>query len=460
MTYEYGVQDGEHLLMDIRYTGNAGMAMDPYNSVHFIYESRADKNELFVRGLGGIKTRHLLKTVEMYCESELFKQYRLNYALRDIEKSYLREVGEYLADGSTGFNTTVIKYEDRVPTPLITESFQLNALDNDFFSGDFDGDGDSEIVSSTYDYTYDGFKFNTDLRIHRRDGPGILTETWSITLPNGTMVLNDQTVPTTYAANLSNDMDGDGREDIVVAKVNNSGSGLQLENFTIHYSTSNNATAFTPQTYAPPYFQGDWYNKVNSSTFKFQVPGDFNGDGLGDMVVVLANYAEAFHGFLYSPAAGINGQILSIEGGAFNICRSNYVAPIDFDGDGAQEILCVWQSLAIPPEPQAKIYRLKTWPSLGLEVVWSSGGFPTPQHTIRLGDFNGDGKTDLLTRYSDNTNWHIAYSTGTDFFEQQVQFENYINLGQAADLFGIADYNGDGKTDICMAIRMAEAAQR
>jgi RHS repeat-associated protein len=449
MTYEYGVQDGEHLLMDIRYTGNAGMAMDPYNSVHFIYESRADKNELFVRGLGGIKTRHLLKTVEVYCEGELFKQYRLNYALRDIEKSYLREVGEYLADGSTGYNTTVIKYEDRVPTPLITESFQLNALDNDFFSGDFDGDGDSEIVSSTYDYTYDGLKFHTDLRIHRRDGSGILTETWSIALPNGTMVLNDQTVPTTYAANLSNDMDGDGREDIVVARVDNSGSGLRLDNFTIHYSTSNNATSFTPQSFNPPWHANSEYNKINSSTFKFQVPGDFNGDGLGDMVVVLANYAEDFHGFLYSPAAGINGQVLSITGGAFNICRSNYVAPIDFDGDGAQEILCVWQSLAIPPEPQAKIYRLKTWPSLGLEVVWSSGGFPTPQHTIRLGDFNGDGKTDLLTRYSDNTNWHIAYSTGTDFFEQQVQFENYINLGQAADLFGIADYNGDGKTDIC-----------
>src|SRR5690606_23794593 len=82
-----------------------------------------------------------------------------------------------------------------------------------------------------------------------------------------------------------------------------------------------------------------------------------------------------------------------------------------------------------------------------------SGGFPTVWHHIYMGDFNGDGKTDLLTRTNPSDNnapWYLALSTGKGFVESPFVFEKQPKVSKSykGDQILISDYNGDGKSDI------------
>lgn len=453
VNYVYDSFDAESRLVRIDYTGNANIGLSPYNRVEFAYQGRLDRNEVFIRGIGGPKTSNLLTTVTIFCEGTVMKTYHFNYSLRNIDKSYLREIGETGADGSN-LNTTILKYGEPVAQPFQIEySSVVQGSGHDFFSGDYDGDGKSEILTSAYAYTNEGYRYNSDLQIYKRVGPNNLQLTWSTPLDPNIQVINDQNVPQTYTANVSNDMNGDGRDDIMLGKVSQVNGYWKLQNFTVLESNSSNASSFATNTYGIPWYNNQPYDIVNPNTFQYQVSGDFNGDGKGDILAFLSN-GNFYHGFLYSPSAGIFGQIMSITNGAGDLPKSSFLAPIDFDGDGAHEILSVWGDLSA--QQNTRIYRYTTTPVAGFEIVWSSSGFPTPEHELFPGDFNGDGKTDLLNRYSGGGPWHIHYatgalngdgyySTGTPF----AQFNAYVNLGGTPDVLAVADFNGDGKSDIC-----------
>src|SRR5690606_31715790 len=80
------------------------------------------------------------------------------------------------------------------------------------------------------------------------------------------------------------------------------------------------------------------------------------------------------------------------------------------------------------------------------------GGFPNRWHDVMLADFNGDGKTDLLT--DNGSLWETAISNGKSFIINTFNFNrppstSPANFGDGAyDRILLGDYNGDGKTDI------------
>lgn len=84
-------------------------------------------------------------------------------------------------------------------------------------------------------------------------------------------------------------------------------------------------------------------------------------------------------------------------------------------------------------------------------------GFPTYDHHnwLKTGDFNGDGNTDLL--YYTSNNWRVAYSNGVGFVEYnatQLWFQHNFNPDycSSGSSYGfhleVGDFNGDGKADI------------
>jgi RHS repeat-associated protein len=450
INYVYDSNDGESRLLRIDYTGNANIGMAPYNSIEFTYAPRTDKNEVFTGG-SGYKTSNLLESVVVRCEGAVARTYAFNYSLRDINKSYLREVLESGAYG-TALNSTIIKYGDPVAVPFDTETSSAFVGDAyDFYSGDYDGDGDSELLTSEYQYTEDGFRYNSDLSVFKRVGVNNFQESWSIPLAVDIQVINNQNVPQSYTANVSNDMNGDGRDDIVLGEVHFDAPYYTLQNFILLESNSSNASSFATSTYPAPIHQSVTFDIVYPNTFNYQVSGDFNGDGKGDLLAILGNQnLGAYHGFLYSPGANISGQILGIQPDGVNALYSaSFLAPLDFDGDGAHEIIAVWGTSSVAQE--TRIYQWTTSPVAGFQVIWSSSGFPTPDHNLFLGDFNGDGKTDILNRYGNGSVWNIAYSTGSGFIDMPfTQFNAYVDIdAQMPDILTVADLNGDGMSDIC-----------
>jgi len=118
----------------------------------------------------------------------------------------------------------------------------------------------------------------------------------------------------------------------------------------------------------------------------------------------------------------------------------------DFNGDGKADI---WSF----EDTGVKIY---TFSGSTLSLLYNST-WPSNKHFFTLGDFNADGKTDIFlygygrggTEY-DWSEWQIQLSTGIGF--TPVYFPKKKN-NLKDDLVRLGDFNGDGATDIMVTMK-------
>ena len=113
----------------------------------------------------------------------------------------------------------------------------------------------------------------------------------------------------------------------------------------------------------------------------------------------------------------------------------------DFNGDGKSDIL--WQN----NNGQAAIWLMNGTTVTGAATV---GANPGPSwHVIDSGDFNGDHKSDILWQ-NDNGQAAIWLMNGTTVTGAALVGPN---PGASWHLEGAAQFNGDGKSDIAVAER-------
>src|SRR5205085_455832 len=132
---------------------------------------------------------------------------------------------------------------------------------------------------------------------------------------------------------------------------------------------------------------------------------DVNGDGLADLV----GRDQGSGGWWVGRNDG---------GGAFTTTRWAAWSPgvnwrdvqvADFNGDGRADLVGRWRetgqwwaSLSGP----AGFTAATRWATWSTAVTWAD---------VRLGDFNGDGKRDLVGRVREYGQWWVGLSTGTAF---------------------------------------------
>ena len=139
-------------------------------------------------------------------------------------------------------------------------------------------------------------------------------------------------------------------------------------------------------------------------------------------------------GTLVASAAAGGGVQLSIQASAINDARN------DFNGDGRSDIL--WR---------ADSGDIVNW------VGQVNGGFvansansatfvPVSWQVVGTGDFNGDGRSDILWRNTDGsmTNWLGTVSGGYS----DNGANGYVVVGTSWNVAGVGDFNGDGRDDI------------
>src|SRR5262249_30181651 len=118
----------------------------------------------------------------------------------------------------------------------------------------------------------------------------------------------------------------------------------------------------------------------------------------------------------------------------------------DFDGDGKADVLFYYNG--------DKTFWLGR--STGTGLTWVNAGNTTgfgnlvdDGHRLMSGDFDGDHKTDLLFQYAVDGNWWLGLSNGNTFNWSAAA--NTSSLGDLLDLnhhlFTI-DFDGDGKMDV------------
>jgi hypothetical protein len=212
------------------------------------------------------------------------------------------------------------------------------------------------------------------------------------------------------------DFNGDGIPDLVVADSTSDGVGVLLGNGDGSFQ-------------APLYFSTGIESQPCSVTV-----GDFNGDGIPDLVVADRNSGTA--SVLLGNGDGSFQRAVNYPIGSFPI----FVAVGDFNGDGRLDF--------------AVTYNLGVAVLLGngdgsfqSARTFSTGNRPV---SVAVGDFNGDGRLDLAV---------ADYGSGGSGSEVSVLLGNGDGSFQApvhyaveyAGPVAVGDFNGDGRLDLAVA---------
>ena len=163
--------------------------------------------------------------------------------------------------------------------------------------------------------------------------------------------------------------------------------------------------------------------------------GDFNGDGLEDIATAV-NSTIYFH---LSTASGVATYSSTVpnNGTPYVWGGSGYNWVGDFNGDGKSDIASgvgsnLYLHLSTGTTLGTQIFSVPAWG--GIDYTWA-------------GDFNGDGRTDIATAVGGNV--HVYTSNGNGF---DTQIWTVENLWGGAGYNWVGDFNGDGKSDIASGI--------
>jgi RHS repeat-associated protein len=413
--------NGQYYPDHILYTGNTIAATTPYNSVYFSYGSRSDVTPLYHAG-SLMQTTVLLSDVKTYTNATgtgtAVTDYKLTYQLGNAPYSQLYKLQRCDGAGSC-FAPTIFGWQTASawPTRITVDSTPTipTSLNNAaFLAADLNGDG---LQDATQWATPCSLGDSVPLFATASAGlvPGGMTALYSDGTSGPACVQGAGMYIPWLGTSASPivDFNGDGLADIISTAhpgvLLNDGQGHFVETGTAllqtTLSTSNNYADFdgdgradfylpdqTNNVYTLNYGNGDGTFRTSSSyplpppsNTSTRVIGDVDGDGCADLL---------FQGSDNEVRLSCNSSRSSIPvTNPYNL--ANVWLSGDFNGDGNGDFITVSE-----PSGPATVLNIST----GASFIQSSiagvtcGGPPNcgPLNQFFVGDFDGDGKSDLL----------------------------------------------------------------
>ena len=179
----------------------------------------------------------------------------------------------------------------------------------------------------------------------------------------------------------------------------------------------------------------------NKGNWAVRHVGDFNGDGNTD-IFWRADNGKCVIWMMEGERLGNGSGAVSEYVGALAPWRDAGVG--DFDGDGKSDVL--WRHKGTG--------QIAIWLMDGLNVKSNSGlvskqvANSSQWKVSGIGDFNGDGKSDILWRHSINGYTAIWLMNGLEHTVSSGLTSEYVSMASQWKVVATDDFNADGRSDI------------
>tara|TARA_B110000046_G_scaffold86197_1_gene94277 strand:+ start:1681 stop:7917 length:6237 start_codon:yes stop_codon:yes gene_type:complete len=439
IAYTY-LNDNNILRINTIKYGSNGNATPP-NEIRFDYQERTRPETSYVGGQA-FKNGSILDKVEIIGGNELNRKYEISYITTSLGYQKIGSVTE--SNGSNeSFSPIQFTYEvtpsNTINTSITDTNSDIYDINNNrLFAGDFDGDGKTDLGTFKVDEKeFSVFKdISNNTSAIKKVTSEKIKQVFSSTILTGVnKILTRQAVTT--VSDLSDNV-------------------VSFKNYTlnggVNYEYSKNVTL-------PNYYTSDCTNGGSRKKAFRYISGDFNGDGLTDVLALGKKYrfskrhnswlwcSSSWSEYIYNKqtyfidlkrtATNSSSSIGNLQEA---IADEDKLVTADFNGDGKTDIYHF-------KEGKVYVYNLSNSNQLELLKIFTNGYIKTDK-PILIGDFNGDGKTDFtVSSGSNHSKFYTA--TGTTFTESTVNYLAYsISTASSQYHYFAQDVNGDGKTDI------------
>ncbi len=456
ITFNYITSDDERPIGSIYYTGNSTTSQTPFTAIQFNYKYRTDTSSYYYGGKEFIRDI-LLDNIEVKYNGQTYKKYGLTYTLDTY--SQLIKVTEYSSQNAE-FNPIVFTWTSQVNQFNETTHY-TNSVNEIYYHGDFNGDGRMDFVSVPVKTSYSSYD-KWKMYLANASGNMIYTTQGDLNTYFETFLTGDfngdglsdlmmqekhpeslypnmkyyyfyastgsgLTRSTTYYNCLDGnnidvvDYDGDSKLEFLF---HNDSNGWLLYTYSGSYIVGGYITSF-----------GEYY--LIDTGLQNRIL-DFNGDGCSDLLILFDN------GYKIYEFKGTNKALVETFSGT-DILNNDFILFGDYNGDGNIDIV-----------KQAYIYP-NDWSLLSL----TSNGFESHELTCFdnfdiianndafARDMNADGRSDVIIigRGQNTSNpfnrINVCLSNGNDFTIQE--YTSSVNFLNGPDSYYIEDYYGDGR---------------
>ncbi|MGV8139163.1 MAG: FG-GAP-like repeat-containing protein [Mangrovibacterium sp.] len=238
------------------------------------------------------------------------------------------------------------------------------------------------------------------------------------------------------------------------------GAGESLKPTQLYW---NYLAAFSQQCYLPTVNPAIVFPTVPFADQSF-TSADLNGDGLADLISVFpidipmggGTIRHTNYAYIYWASLDTNGNPQFLTGNYFDIGptfsfsgwteQKGGCTPIDFDGDGIQEIVIPHLSISeLGNFVEFKFFN----GALSTRAFGYSLQYSEEMPVYATGDFNNDGKGDIISIEKGNSNnrypcMMAGFNQGTTLYQGSFN----LTLPEKPEKMFASDFNNDGLTDV------------